>query len=401
MPVLKKAPNKRLPSISIILPVQNSARTLHEILAHLFGGINHLGARVSGLKYPGPRMEVLVADNQSTDQTVEIVKKWQKARRNLKLVRAKDTQDVRNTALKSAKGEYILLLDGDCAPAPDWATRLLEPFQKDPQVGWVTGTVKTLPFDNQNQLESYLDQAKGVPEGSRLSESGVENSPPTRRRYPHEVDGSPSCFFFSATNAAISRKALLAVGNRFGEGDAAGDLELSIRVSEKGYKLCSQPTAFVSRVAPADLGQYCRRMEEIGVGRSRAIRNHAKRVLELRFQYVGDFSLPPIPFPVQAMVNWGDFHMIHLFGLLAIIRTLIFKFGPATNNPGLALHHVVGLWLFFGFFLVKYFSNCLGIQPSGDFLYWCWVRYRSNLALFWGVIKGSFKFGRPYIERSW
>jgi|GEM_PF-2724427 len=401
MPVPKKAPNKRTPSICVILPVHNSARTLHETLVYLFGGINRLGARVPGLKYPGPRMEVLVADHQSTDQTVEITKKWRKAQRNLKLIQKKDSQDVLNAALKSAKGEYVLLIGEGCAPAPNWATQLLEPFQKDPRIGLVGGAVKTLPFDPQNQLENYLAQSDGVREEHPRGKSGMDASTPARFRYPREVDGGPSCKFFSAMNAAISREALLSVGNRFGEGDDAGDRELSIRVFEKGFNLHFQPSAVVSRVAPADLGGFCGWMEEIGYEHPRAIRNHAKRVLEVRFQYVGDFSLPPIPFPVQAMVYWGDFHMIHLFGILAILRTLVFKYGPATNNPALALHHVIGLWLFFGFFLVKYFSDCLAIQPSGDFLYWCWVRYRSNLALFWGGIKGSFKFGRPYIGRSW
>ena len=71
-----KSPKK--PFITIIIPVRNAGRTMDETFVYLFGGTSMNGSKISGIKYPTNKMEVIVADGDSTDNTVEIIKKWQK-----------------------------------------------------------------------------------------------------------------------------------------------------------------------------------------------------------------------------------------------------------------------------------------------------------------------------------
>jgi glycosyltransferase involved in cell wall biosynthesis len=149
---------RRKPFISIVIPVLNAERTLEETLIHLFGGVSLNGSKIPGSKHPKNKMEVLLVDGGSSDRTVEIVRRWQKRERSVRLIQVSNCRSpgqARNAGLKAAKGEFFLFLDGDCAPGPDWAGRMLEPFLSDPQVGMVGGEIHTLPFDPRNKVEHY------------------------------------------------------------------------------------------------------------------------------------------------------------------------------------------------------------------------------------------------------
>ena len=59
--------NKYEPKISIIVPVRNAARTLETTFEYLLN-----------VEYPQAKMEILMADGESTDNTVQIIKDYQK-----------------------------------------------------------------------------------------------------------------------------------------------------------------------------------------------------------------------------------------------------------------------------------------------------------------------------------
>jgi hypothetical protein len=115
---------------------------------------------------------------------------------------------------------------------------------------------------------------------------------------------------------------------------------------------------------------------------------------------LGEHSLV-IPFPFQTMIYWGDFHFMHLFGIWALVKSIALYLQGNPPDVILGTDHLLLVWVLFFFFLFKYFLPVLKIQPASDFLLWCWVRYRSNLAMFWGGLKGFGKFKRLYIELSW
>lgn len=286
------------------------------------------------------------------------------------------------------KGEYILFTDGDCAPNSDWVDQMLEPFLRDPEIGMVGGEIYTLQFDPANKVEHYCEQIGFLSVGDRVGMRQGGYYPKVQYGYPREVNGSQTCPFFATANAAVSRKAALAIGNTFWDEITAEDVDFSLRIAKAGFKLYFQPTAVVKHMHRANLKQFCRQVHGYGFGHPLAIKTHARRVLEIRFQYFGDFSLV-FPFPWQTMIYWGDFHFLHVTGLFALWKTFTAIAFPA------------GAWAVFGFFLLKYFLPVLKIQPLSDFFLWCWIRYRSNLAMFLGGLKGSLKFKRLYIELSW
>ncbi len=394
---------KRRPLVSVVIAVRNVGRTIDETLIHLFGGTSKNGTLIPGVRYPRNLMEVVVADGDSTDNTVAIIEQWQKKIKSIKLVRApmcKSLGQARNAALAIAKGEVVLFTDGDCAPTTDWVEKILEPFRMDPRVGLVGGEIGVLPFDTTNPLERYCAQTGFLAVGDRVGKKNGGYYDPVRWNLPREVNGNSSTPFFSTANAAVSREALGALGNRFWDEIAAEDVDFSLRVLKSGFKVYFQPDALALRVPPANMTRFCQRWAAFGFGHPLTVKKHARRILEVRFQYFGDFSLY-IPFPLQAMVYWGDFHFMHLFGFWAVYQWHLLK-TPAISWAQLS-HNPAFLYpaLAFLFFALKYFLPCLKIRPLGNFLFWCWVRYRSNLALLLGGVKGAIKFKRPYIEMSW
>jgi GT2 family glycosyltransferase len=71
-----------------------------------------------------PPFEVLVADNGSTDRSIEVVEATFPAVRVLALGRNLGFAGGNNAAAKAAAGELLVFLNNDTIPAPDWLSRL-------------------------------------------------------------------------------------------------------------------------------------------------------------------------------------------------------------------------------------------------------------------------------------
>jgi cellulose synthase/poly-beta-1,6-N-acetylglucosamine synthase-like glycosyltransferase len=376
---------------------------MDETFVYLFGGTSRNGTLIPGIQYPRNLIEVIVADGDSTDNTVMIIEQWRKKYKCIKLVKipmCKSRGQARNEALAIAKGEYVLFTDGDCAPNADWVDKILEPFQRDSQVGLVGGEIRATSSGPADKVGRYCAQSNILAVGDRVGKKNGGYYGPVRWNLPREVNGSQNTPFFAMANAAVSREALRAIGNSFWDETASEDVDLSLRIHKAGYKLYFQPDAQVLHVHGTNLSQFCRQLGEIGFGHPLTMKTHSRRILEVRFQYFGDFSLY-IPFPLQAMVYWGDFHFMHLFGFWTfynwyLLKTPQLSWALISHKPALLYPALAFL-----FFVLRYFSPCLKLRPLGDFLFWCWVRYRSNLALFMGGIRGALKSKRPYVEMSW
>lgn len=98
-----------------------------------------LAASLSSLVRQGDdNYEILVADDGSTEETREVVSKFSLISKvPIKHVWQPDEgfqlAKIRNKAVREAEGEYLLFLDGDCIPTPNWiqmCRHLAEP-------GWV------------------------------------------------------------------------------------------------------------------------------------------------------------------------------------------------------------------------------------------------------------------------
>ena len=104
--------------VSVIIPVYNR----QEILARTLAGITHQ-------TYPKDLIEVVVADDGSTDSVEEIILKYEK---HLELIHVRQEDRgyrlsaVRNLGIRSSRHEHIILLDCDMLPEPQFVEEIMK-----------------------------------------------------------------------------------------------------------------------------------------------------------------------------------------------------------------------------------------------------------------------------------
>ncbi len=116
--------NMIVPFITLIFPIRNESAYIENAL-------------IAILKqdYPTEYMEILVADGMSTDDTRRIIHDFSALHSQLKIHIFDNPGMIvptgMNVALRHAKGEIIVRVDGHCIIAPDYIRRCVEHIQKD------------------------------------------------------------------------------------------------------------------------------------------------------------------------------------------------------------------------------------------------------------------------------
>lgn len=106
--------------VSIIITTKNSARTIKQLLESI-------------KKQSYGKFEIIVVDNQSSDQTVDIIKKYTKAI----FQKGPERSAQRNFGAKKSKGKYLFFLDSDMALTKNVVRACVELVQQDHELGGI------------------------------------------------------------------------------------------------------------------------------------------------------------------------------------------------------------------------------------------------------------------------
>ena len=111
----------KLPFVTVIMPVRNEARWI----------ATSLGS-VLAQDYPPTRMEILVADGRSTDETRRIVGDLRSRHPNVRLIDNPRgiVPNGFNLALQQAAGDFIVRVDGHTEIATDYVRQCVEDLQR-------------------------------------------------------------------------------------------------------------------------------------------------------------------------------------------------------------------------------------------------------------------------------
>jgi cellulose synthase/poly-beta-1,6-N-acetylglucosamine synthase-like glycosyltransferase len=121
-----------LPYASIIVAARNEEKNITRCLDSL-----------NKLMYPDGKLEIIIVDDFSQDNTGKIIDEFIKDKPRFRKITPEDNSGLKgkvnalSSAVKIARGDIILLTDADCEAAPDWAASLASYYKED--VGIVNG----------------------------------------------------------------------------------------------------------------------------------------------------------------------------------------------------------------------------------------------------------------------
>jgi glycosyltransferase involved in cell wall biosynthesis len=235
-------PHEITPVASVVVPVRNVAATIADQLEAL-----------SGQTYSGP-WEIVVADNGSTDATRARIEAWRDRLPPLTIVDASARRGVahaRNIGLRSARGELLLICDGDDIVAPDWLEWLVGALDDHPVV---TGFIELVSLNDPQQY-AWTGDATRV------------NAPVAYGYLPYAPGG----------NIGMWREVFESVGPFDEDLLRAEDIDFGWRASYAGVGVTMEPAAVLHRRLRRDLRGEFRAAVRGGIAEAGLYRRHRSR----------------------------------------------------------------------------------------------------------------------------
>jgi len=201
---------------SIVIPVRNRPDALRRVLS----GIRDAAP-------PAAPFEVLVVDNGSTDSTARVAEAF-----DARLLHepVPNRCRARNLGAREALGRWVVFIDSDCVPRPDWLQKLERAIAACPpaeRVGMVAGRILAAPAPS--PVGQYIDHRKWIDQEKFLT--------PGRRYH------SP---FAATANLAVRREVYLELGGLDPALPYSGeDADLCWRFAEAGWRIRYAPEAEV------------------------------------------------------------------------------------------------------------------------------------------------------------
>lgn len=212
-------------AISIVIVNYNGCKWLEECLSSL-----------DKLHYPKEKIEIILSDNASTDDSVEFTKKHFP---QTKIVALNDNYGfcrANNLAAKEARGEYLVFLNNDTFVDPDWLTELTRPLTNSD----VICAASKLLFP-------HLDDGKIInAAGGKISALGAGLYRGWMQQDGPEFNQEEFTGFGCAAAVLIQKQFFLDTGG-FDEYYfySTEEADLGLRVGMMGYKVAYAPKAKV------------------------------------------------------------------------------------------------------------------------------------------------------------
>jgi mycofactocin system glycosyltransferase len=272
------------PFVSVIVPVRNRPREIEDCLSSL-----------ENLDYPAGKIEIIVIDDASEDNTPLVIAEFPV--RLIKLGERKQASFCRNLGARKAKGAILAFIDSDCLAAPLWL-RELTPAFRDVSVGAVGG-----------QIDAYYD-TKGLDHYEKVK-SALKISSWFKRSETKE-----RFFYVPACNFLVRKDLFLELEGFRGSLYVGEDVDFCWRLQDHGNILEYIPAGKIFHKHRNRLRPFCARRFDYGTSEPLLQQLHPDRVKRL--------FLPP-----QITLFWIIFI---LFLFFKSVFLFIFALGMLTSD---------------------------------------------------------------------
>ena len=202
----KSSQTSSKPLVSVLMPAYNASEYIEEAIK-------------SVLEQTYTNFELLILDDCSTDNTLDIITKYENKDSRIKVFRNESNQKIvrsRNKLFELAKGQFYLIHDADDISVNTRIADQLALMQSDDKIGVCGGFLQSFNSNGNLDLRKYE----------------TEDAEIRKRIFKSSPLAQPSCM--------IRKEAIIDCGNYSEDFPVAEDIELWYRIGRK-YKFANVP----------------------------------------------------------------------------------------------------------------------------------------------------------------
>ncbi|MCS7134821.1 MAG: glycosyltransferase [Candidatus Aenigmarchaeota archaeon] len=251
------------PKVSLIIPAYNEedsiARTLDSVLA---------------LDYPKDKLEIIVVNDGSTDNTAKIVEKYVKNNGVILINKPNGGKgNALNVGISVSTGEFIATLDADSMVAPNSLKYLIGYF-KDKDVGAVTSAIKVFEPKNFLQRMQFIEYTYSI--------------------FLRKIWGFLNSQSVTPGPLSVFRADVIKKLGGFDENNLTEDQEIALRIHCAGYKIENCILSETYTFAPSNFKSLWKQRLRWYRGTLRNFIRYRHMFLNRKFGNLGVFVLPSI-----------------------------------------------------------------------------------------------------------
>ena len=203
--------NGELPSVTVQIP------TFNELVAI------RCAKSCLNFDYPKDKYEILIGDDSNKPEISKKLQQFAKEHDSVKAIKRKSNEGYKpgnlNNMLKHSKGDIIVIFDSDFVPSSDFLARIVRPFMEDKKVAGAQARWKLI---NPNQNMTSVLGATIVSVCHHITIPFMYK----RRKIA----------FLCGSAEAVRREVLIELGG-WENGNLTEDIEFSLRLLKRGYKI--------------------------------------------------------------------------------------------------------------------------------------------------------------------
>jgi cellulose synthase/poly-beta-1,6-N-acetylglucosamine synthase-like glycosyltransferase len=259
---------RRYPSVSIAVPSYNEERTIGGTLDSLLA-----------LQYPKEKLEIMVIDDGSRDNTRKIAEEFAAKHPQIKYFHKENggKWTALNFAIERSTAEFIGCLDADSFVAPDALIEIIKKFEEDPEIHAIMPAMKVFRPRALLERMQAVEYSFGVFYKKMFDNIGALNVLP-----------GPFSFYKRSTFDKIGL---------FKHAHNTEDMEIAFRMHERGLKIVNAHNAIVHTTVPKTVSALLKQRTRWSQGFLENSRDYAHMYFNKKY---GNFGMLVLPFGLFA-----------------------------------------------------------------------------------------------------
>lgn len=359
-------------SVSVLIPAYNEGASIVRTLTSAYA-----------LDYPRDKLEIIVVDDGSRDQTLALAQAFARTHSGVRVFHQVNggKANALNTALRYAKGDVVVSMDADSFAAPDALQRMVARFYSS-SVMAVTSSISILHprtvWQRIQAIEYYLTVF-------------------VRRA----LSFTNSIYITSGAFSAY-RRSFFIDHRGYAEGTITEDLEIALRIQSNGYRIEYAPQAHVTTVGPSSFKELLYQRRRWYTGLVRNLWAYRSKLFGVRKGILGTLVLPCVVISTALSIALTAYAITKAFSVVSnelhLLSSVNFEFMNAyelnlyvieTILLTLLSSPLLVFILFFvivSFFYLLYARRTLSLRHGFLFNYLIFIAFYGILFSFWWIV---------------